>query len=207
MIKISKAVIVEGKYDKIKLSSLLDALIIDTEGFGIFNDKEKQRLIVRLAAARGLLVLTDSDAAGFKIRSFIGGCVPPGQICHAYIPDIFGKERRKAHTSKEGKLGVEGVPAQVLLNILERCGADPEPAGAQRREITAADLYTDGLSGKESSRRARTAFLRKAGLPARLSTKSMCQVINSLMTYEEYRQTLEEIEGEAQHNDENRPRL
>lgn len=190
----------EGKYDKIKLSSLLDALIIDTEGFGIFNDKEKQRLITRVAATRGLLVLTDSDAAGFKIRSFIGGCVPPAQICHAYIPDIFGKEKRKARSSKEGKLGVEGVPAEVLLSILEQCGASPEQAGGQRREITAADLYADGLSGRESSKRLRTAFLKKTDLPSRLSAKSMRQVINSLMTYEEYRQTLEEIKGEAQHD-------
>lgn len=197
----------EGKYDKIKLSALLDALIIDTEGFGIFSDKEKQSLIMRLAATRGLLVLTDSDAAGFKIRSFIGGCVPPEQICHAYIPDIFGKEKRKTRSSKEGKIGVEGVPAEVLMSILERFGAVPGPAGTQRREITAADLYDDGLSGKESSKRARNAFLRKSGLPSRLSTKSMCQVINSLMTYEEYRQTLEEVKREAQHDDESRPRL
>jgi len=207
LIKITKAVIVEGKYDKIKLSSLLDAIIIDTEGFGIFKDKEKQRLIMRLAEKYGLLVLTDSDAAGFKIRSFIGGCVPPGQICHAYIPDIFGKEKRKPRPSKEGKLGVEGVEAEVLRGILERCGAAPAPSVEQRREITFADLYADGLSGSALSKQVRAAFLKKAGLPARLSIKSMYQVINSLMTYQEYKQMLEELKKEAVHDDENRPRL
>lgn len=207
MIKISKAVIVEGKYDKMKLSSLLDALIIDTEGFSIFNDKEKQQLIRRLAATRGILILTDSDAAGFKIRSFIGGCVPPEQISHAYIPDILGKEKRKTRASKEGKIGVEGVPVQVLVNILEKCGAEPEPDSGTRHEITAADLYEDGLAGRESSRQLRAAFLAKAGLPSRLSVKSMRCVVNSLMTFPEYKQLLNEVKMEAQGDDENRPRL
>lgn len=108
MIKIKQAVIVEGKYDKIKLSTVLDTVIIQTDGFGIFKDKEKQKLIKRLAQTRGIVILTDSDSAGFKIRSFIGGSVPKDSVIHAYIPDVFGKERRKDAPSKEGKLGVRG---------------------------------------------------------------------------------------------------
>ena len=119
MIHIQQAVIVEGRYDKIKLSSILDALIIETGGFSIFKNKEKQQLIRRLAEKRGILILTDSDSAGFKIRSFIGGSVPPEQVKHAYIPDIFGKEKRKTEASKEGKLGVEGVPSEVIVRALE----------------------------------------------------------------------------------------
>ena len=114
MITIKEAVIVEGKYDKIKLSNFIDGLIITTEGFGVFKDKEKQQLIRHLAKVRGLLVLTDSDGAGFVIRSFLKGIVPPEQVKNAYIPDIFGKEKRKASPSKEGKLGVEGLSEEIL---------------------------------------------------------------------------------------------
>ena len=125
MIKIEQAVIVEGRYDKIKLSSLIDALIIETDGFSIFKDKEKQKLIKRLANEKGILILTDSDSAGFKIRSFLGGSVPEDKVFHAYIPDIFGKEKRKSEYSKEGKLGVEGVPSNVIYEALERAGVKP----------------------------------------------------------------------------------
>ena len=122
MIKINQAVIVEGKYDKIKLSSIIDGLIIETNGFSVFKDKEKQRLIRRLADEKGILIMTDSDSAGFKIRSFLGGSIPSDKIFHAYIPDIFGKEKRKTEYSKEGKLGVEGVSVQVITEALERAG-------------------------------------------------------------------------------------
>ena len=122
MIKIDRVVIVEGRYDKIKLSSVIDGIIIETDGFGIFNNKEKQKLIRRLAETKGLLILTDSDSAGFKIRSFIRGMVPAEQIKHAYIPDIFGKEKRKRHASKEGTLGVEGVPVDVIKSALDKAG-------------------------------------------------------------------------------------
>lgn len=126
MIKIKQAVIVEGKYDKIKLSTVLDTVIIQTDGFGIFKDKDKQRLIKRLAQTRGIVILTDSDSAGFKIRSFIGGSVPKDSVIHAYIPDVFGKERRKDAPSKEGKLGVEGINTETLLEALSRAGVTCE---------------------------------------------------------------------------------
>jgi len=145
MIKIKQAVIVEGKYDKIKLSTVLDTVIIQTDGFGIFKDKEKQKLIKRLAQTRGIVILTDSDSAGFKIRSFIGGSVPKDSVIHAYIPDVFGKERRKDAPSKEGKLGVEGIDTEILLEALNRAGVTCESTQEKSRAVTVADLYEAGL--------------------------------------------------------------
>ena len=136
MVTTERAVIVEGKYDKIRLSSVIDGLIVTTEGFGVFSDKEKQRFIKKLAEERGLLILTDSDAAGFRIRNFLKNIVPEEQILHAYIPDIYGKEKRKDAPSKEGKLGVEGIDAATLEESLQRCGAfescPPDRTGRQR---------------------------------------------------------------------------
>ena len=146
MIKIKSPVIVEGKYDKIKLSSILDAVIIETDGFGIFNDKEKQKLIRKLAETKGLLILTDSDSAGFKIRSFIGGMVPEDQIKHAYIPDIFGKEKRKTEASKEGKLGVEGVPKGKIIEALQKAGVTAEETKETERKEKSR--YSYGKSQK-----------------------------------------------------------
>ena len=162
MIKIDRVVIVEGRYDKIKLSSVIDGIIIETDGFGIFNNKEKQKLIRKLAETKGLLILTDSDSAGFKIRSFIRGIVPAEYIKHAYIPDIFGKEKRKTEPSKEGKLGVEGVKVPVIIEALEKAGVLCEKTKkSERREITKLDLYEDGLSGKENSDALRPKRERK----------------------------------------------
>ena len=141
MIKLSQPVIVEGKYDVIKLSNILDALIIKTDGFGIFKDSEKQRLIRRLANEKGIIVLTDSDSAGFVIRNFISSCVPKEKIINVYIPDIFGKEKRKAERSKEGKLGVEGVPESVILEALRKAGVTASVTDEKRRLITNVDLY------------------------------------------------------------------
>ena len=154
MIQVKEAVIVEGKYDKIKLSSIIDGLIIETHGFQIFKDKEQMALLRKLAAARGLLILTDSDGAGFVIRNYLSGCIPKSQIKHAYIPDLFGKEKRKAKASKEGKLGVEGVPAQVIRQALEKAGVVCQEGEAPIKKgppITKADLFTAGLSGGEGS--------------------------------------------------------
>ncbi len=196
MIKISRAVIVEGRYDKIKLNSVLDALIIETEGFGIFNNKEKQRLIRRLAEEKGLLILTDSDSAGFKIRSFIKGIVPEEQIKHAYIPDIFGKEKRKTEYSKEGKLGVEGVKPQIIIDALEKAGILCEETDyIEKRVITKLDLYEDGLSGKENSDILRKKLLKHLDLPERLTSNALIQVLNTFLTYEEYKKAVEEING------------
>ncbi len=196
MIKISRAVIVEGKYDKIKLTSVLDALVIETEGFGIFNNKEKQKLIRRLAEEKGLLILTDSDSAGFTIRSFIKGFVPEEQIKHAYIPDIFGKEKRKTEASKEGKLGVEGVKPEIIIDALEKAGVLCEKTEhKQRREITKSDLYEDGLSGRENSDYLRKKLLKHLDLPERLTSNALIQVLNTFLTFEEYKQAVETIKN------------
>lgn len=196
MIKIDRAVIVEGRYDKIKLSSILDAVIIETEGFGIFNNKEKQQLIRRLADTKGLLILTDSDSAGFKIRSFIKGIVPAETIKHAYIPDIFGKEKRKTEVSKEGKLGVEGVKKELILEALEKAGVFcEETENTEKREITKLDLYEDGLSGRADSDALRKKLLFHLQLPERLTSNALVQILNTFLTYDEYKKAVEEIKN------------
>ncbi len=196
MIKIDRVVIVEGRYDKIKLSSVIDGIIIETDGFGIFNDKEKQKLIRKLAETKGLLILTDSDSAGFKIRSFIRGIVPNEQIKHAYIPDIFGKEKRKTEPSKEGKLGVEGVKVQVIIDALEKAGVFCEESKkTERREITKLDLYEDGLSGKPDSDALRKKLLKHLDLPERLTSNALVQILNTFLTFEEYKKAIEEIKN------------
>ena len=208
-IRIKQAVIVEGKYDKIKLSQLLDTVIVTTDGFSVFRDKEKQQLIRRLAQTRGLLVLTDSDSAGFMIRSFIGGSVPQNKVIHAYIPDIFGKERRKTEYSKEGKLGVEGVSIRVIMSALEKAGVICEETGGDdggRRLITNVDLYEDGFSGTQRSKEKRQRLLEYFALPSRLSSGSLISVLNTFATYEEYRAAAAEINrcfGETMESGEN----
>lgn len=197
MIKTDRVVIVEGKYDKIKLTSILDAVIIETDGFAIFNDKEKQKLIRRLAETKGLLILTDSDSAGFKIRSFIGGMVPEEQIKHAYIPDIFGKEKRKTESSKEGKLGVEGIPKEKLIEALTKAGVTTkETSESERRLVTKTDLYIDGLSGRNDSLSKRRAFLKSLDLPELLSANKLLPIINTFLTYEEYKKAVMELNND-----------
>lgn len=190
MIKLDRVIIVEGKYDKIKLSSIFDAVIIATDGFAIFKDKEKMDMIRILAKKKGLLVLTDSDSAGFKIRSYIRGCIPKEQVVHAYIPDLFGKEKRKKEPSKEGKLGVEGVPVQVILDALNKAGVQFSNTELPIRKITKTDLYEAGLSGTSDSRRNRLSFLKFLELPERISSNALLEVLNSMMDYEEYKQTI-----------------
>ena len=196
MIKIKEAVIVEGKYDKIKLSSLIDGLIIETGGFQIFSDREKIELLRRLADTRGLLLLTDSDSAGFLIRNHIQSCIPKEKIRHAYIPDLYGKEKRKLHPSKEGKLGVEGIDPEILLESIRRSGASAiEEAGSseEKRKITKLDLYEDGFSGGADSSKKRQVLLRELGLPERLTAKALVPVLNSLVNYEEYQKVVKKI--------------
>ncbi len=190
MIKIKQAVIVEGKYDKIKLSAILDAVIIETDGFKIFKDKGKQLLIRKLAETCGILILTDSDSAGFKIRSFISGTVTAGNITHAYIPDILGKERRKISPSKEGKLGVEGVPSSVILEALTQAGIACEETTEKSRKITKNDLYEDEITGKKNSRQIKADLLKYLELPERISTNSLMQILNVFMTYDEYKRAV-----------------
>ena len=194
MIKIRQAVIVEGKYDKIKLSSIIDAPIIQTDGFGIFKDKELQRLIRMLAEKRGILVLTDSDSAGFKIRSFIGSTVDKKYITNAYIPDIFGKEKRKTEPSKEGKLGVEGVSEEIIMQALANAGVLYENSQEQGRPITKLDLYEFGFTGGENSSEKRAALLKYYALPSRLTANALVTVLNCITTYERFVEDIKEIE-------------
>lgn len=196
MIKLKQAVIVEGKYDKAKLSSLVDATIVTTDGFDVFRDREKLAYIRALAEKNGVIILTDSDAAGFRIRAHIAGAVDPEKITHVYIPDIFGKERRKTQPSAEGKLGVEGMPAGVLLDALRRAGVAVEgqdaPAPAKRAApVTKADLVEWGLSGGPDSAGRRRRVLATLGLPARMNANAMLSAINALYTRGEFLAFLE----------------
>lgn len=202
MIRVREAVIVEGKYDKIRLSNIIDGLIITTEGFGIFKNKEKQLLIRQLAEKRGILILTDSDGAGFVIRNFLKGAVPPSQVKHAYIPDIAGKERRKDKPSKEGKLGVEGVPDEIIARAIRASGAEctvSEGFVKAQQEISKTDLFVAGLSGGSCSSDRRAAIKKELGLPEKMTANSLLQVLNCLMTREEFFSLCERIfdrEGE-----------
>ncbi len=195
MIKIDKPIIVEGKYDYIKLSRFIDGLIIRTEGFGIFKDKEKQALLRRLAGEKGIIVLTDSDSAGFLIRNFIKSTIPEDKITHVYIPDIFGKEKRKLQGSKEGKLGVEGMEENILIEAFSKAGVlYSEEEKAERRLITNIDLYEYGLSGRANSSDKRRLLLKKLSLPERMSTSSLLKILNTFVTYDEFIDTLKELE-------------
>lgn len=187
LIPVREVIVVEGRYDKNTLSQIFDAVIIETGGFGINRDAEKLALLRRLAAARGLVILTDSDAAGFMIRSRLKGAIDPALVKHAYIPDIYGRERRKSAPSREGKLGVEGMERGVLIEALRRAGAHMggEATGAARGELTKADLAAMGLAGGAGSAERRRALLRRLSLPERLSANAMLDVLNSLYTREE----------------------
>ena len=194
MIKINQAVIVEGRYDRKKVENILDTLIIETDGFAIFKNKEKQALIRRLADTRGIVVLTDSDTAGFKIRSFLGSIVPPEKVVHAYIPDVLGKEKRKDRPSKENKLGVEGMTAEIILNSLDKAGVTcTEGERSERKPVTKIDLYEDGITGSKNSKAKKALLLKKLDLPERLSTNSLLKLINTFMTYDEYKTVISEI--------------
>lgn len=194
MIKINEAVIVEGKYDKITLSAILDTVVIETDGFAIFKDKEKQQLIRFLAEKRGIVIMTDSDSAGFKIRSFIKGITNSENVKNVYIPDVYGKEKRKTEASKEGKLGVEGMKPQIIIDALEKAGVlYNENSKKEGREITHTDFFEDGISGGENSSSVRKALAKELGLPEKISSSALLKIINSYMTYEEYKQVIEKM--------------
>jgi len=185
MTEIREVIVVEGRYDKNHLSQMVDAVILETNGFGIFSDREKLALLRRLADSRGLIILTDSDGAGFVIRNFLKGAIDPAKVKHAYIPDVFGRERRKNAPSAEGKLGVEGMDREVILAALARSGATLE-SGAAPERITKADLYRKGLSGGTGSAEKRRALLKRLELPERLSANGLVDVLNALMTREDF---------------------
>lgn len=187
MVRIKEAVVVEGRYDKNTLSQVVDTVILETAGFGIFKDEERLYLLRRLAKERGLIVLTDSDGAGFVIRNYLKGAVDPSLVKHAYIPDRPGKEKRKRRPGKEGKLGVEGMSPQVLLEALRRGGAtflDEDETVSALRPITKADLFAAGLSGTPEASARRADLLKRLELPERLSPNAMLEVLNVLYGYD-----------------------
>lgn len=190
MISVKEVIVVEGRYDKNTLSQVFDAVIVETSGFGVFNDREKLALLRRLAEARGLVILTDSDGAGFVIRNFLKGAIDPALVKQAYIPDIPGRERRKRAPSKEGKLGVEGMSPEVLIEALRRAGATLGGEEPARRAggITKATLYELGLSGGPGSAEKRRALLKELDLPEKLSANALLDVLNALYTEAELRE-------------------
>ena len=195
MIKLKQAIIVEGKYDKIKLSSIIDGLIIETDGFRIFKDTEKREFIRKLAKARGIIVMTDSDSAGFLIRSHIASTVS-GEIINVYIPDIKGREKRKEKDSADGLLGVEGVSEEVILNALKAAGVsldDSDSSDSNVRRVTKSDLYDDGLYGGQNSKLLREKLMEMLGLPKRLSANAIPKALENLVTYDEYKSAVNRI--------------
>lgn len=197
MIKTNKTVVVEGKYDKIRLSSFIDANIIETGGFAIFRDKKKLRLLRELADKNGLIIITDSDAAGFKIRGFLLGAIKNDRITNVYIPDIYGKERRKTEPGKEGKLGVEGMPTEILEKAFEGAIESAEELKKTGREkITTLDLYNSGLSGKSESAEKRRKFFSSLGLPERLTSSRACDILSALFSREEFFAAVEKFSDE-----------
>lgn len=193
MLKIKEAIVVEGRYDKNTLSQLVDTVILETSGFGVFKDGERLALLRRLAAARGLIVLTDSDGAGFVIRNYLKGTIPSEQVKHAYIPDIYGKEHRKRTPGKEGKLGVEGMGPEVLESALRRAGAtilDEKETAGERLPITKVDLYTAGLSGTADAAVRRSALLKELKLPEHMSANALLAVLDALYTRSELEETV-----------------
>jgi len=195
MIRIKEAIVVEGRYDKNTLSQIVDAVILETSGFGVFKDDEKLSLLRRIAEKQGLIVFTDSDGAGFVIRNYIKGAIPPHLVKHAYIPDVYGKERRKRAPGKEGKLGVEGMTPDIILQALLRAGATVEGkvVSVPRGEITPADLFLMGLTGHEDSAQLRARLLHRLELPQHMSAKAMLTVLNALYTRSELIDLMEEI--------------
>jgi ribonuclease M5 len=197
MVKIKEAIVVEGRYDKNTLSQILDAPILETSGFGIFKDKQQMALLRRIAETRGLVVFTDSDGAGFVIRNHIKSAIPGKYLKHAYIPDVYGKEKRKASPGKEGKLGVEGMTADVILDSLRRAGATIEGEELPAvREITKQDLMELGLSGGADSADKRKRLLMYMEFPEHMSCNAMLQAINVLYTKEELLLIVQQLFGD-----------
>jgi len=199
VIKIKEAIVVEGRYDKNTLSQIVDAPILETAGFGIFKDKNQLRLLRRIAQDGGLIGLTDSDGAGFVIRNHLKSVIPRQYLKHAYIPDIYGKERRKSAPGKEGKLGVEGMPPEVILEALRRAGATVESETNTRSDkITKQDMMALGLSGGMDSSAKRSALMMKLDLPEHMSANALLQALNLLMDLDELEKivmTLEQNNG------------
>lgn len=195
MVKIKEAIVVEGRYDKNTLSQIVDAPILETSGFGIFKDKAQMGLLRSIAQRRGLIVFTDPDGAGLVIRNHIKSAIPGAYLKHAYVPDIMGKERRKTAPGKEGKLGVEGMPPEVILEALRRAGATIEgEEGSISREITKQDMMALGLSGGKDSAAKRVALQKKLNFPENMSANALLQALNLLYSLEEITEIAESLE-------------
>ena len=206
-IKLKETVIVEGRYDRIRLSELIESPMIETGGFRVFKDKEKQELIRAVAKRRGILVMTDVDSAGFVIRNFLRGIVPQDQILHAYIPTIKGKEKRKQEASKEGILGVEGISREALIESIRNSGAHivsvgeglapPDYTDTEAKivqsEITKSDFFDYGLTGCDNAAQHREEVLSSLGLPTYLTTNAMISALNCLFTKDEFEQYLSQL--------------
>lgn len=192
MIKCRMPVIVEGKYDRITLSRILDGTVIETRGFGIYRNKELLEMLRVMAKKTGIVVLTDSDAAGFQIRGHIRSAIREGTIVDVYIPDVYGRERRKAQPSKEGKLGVEGLSAALLEEAFRKAGVGAEQVEAPGDPVTKTDLYLWGFTGAEGASDRRRQLLAKLGFPERMSANAMLSAVNVLYNREEFAQKLNE---------------
>ena len=198
MVKIREAIVVEGRYDKNTLCQIVDAPVLETAGFGIFKDKKQMALLRQVAQSRGLIVFTDSDGAGFVIRNHIKSAIPAKFLKHAYIPDVPGKEKRKAAPGKEGKLGVEGMTPEIILEALKRAGAtiEGEVGAAAPHQITKQDLMTLGLSGGPDASAKRLRLLKRLDLPEHMSPNAMLQALNLLYSLEELTQIMQTMERE-----------
>ena len=195
MVKIRQAIVVEGRYDKNTLSQIVDAPILETSGFGIMKNKKQLELLRKVAKQRGLIVFTDSDGAGFVIRNYLKGAIDPQYLLHAYIPDIPGKEKRKAAPGKEGKLGVEGMRPEVIIDCLRRAGATVEGENTTEPSsfITKQDLMELGLSGGTGSSQLRLRLLKKLDLPEHMSSNAMLQALNLLYTLEQLQEIVRQL--------------
>ena len=194
MLKINEVIIVEGNYDKAKLSSIVDAIVVVTDGFMIYKDRKKSNMIKELARKNGAIIFTDSDSAGFKIRNYLKNILADCNVRHAYIPDIKGREKRKNHHSKEGFLGVEGVSDEIIIKALENAGFNP-PKDDDERKITKTDFFADGLTGNPMSSDLREDIKKHFGLPKHLSANMLIDVLNRLYGYEEYQNALSHIKA------------
>ena len=188
MVKLKQAIVVEGKYDKNALRQIVDTAVFTTDGFGVMNDRTKLAFLRTVAERRGLIILTDSDGAGFVIRNYLKGALPKDRVLHAYIPDIPGKEKRKSAPGKEGKLGVEGMNPKVLLEALRKAGADFEEEASHqpRTSVTKADFYELGLTGGPDSQKKRLALLRYLNLPEHMSANALLEALNVLYSREDF---------------------
>lgn len=196
MIKIKQAIIVEGKYDKITLSNLVDAVIIPTNGFSIYKDRETAELIKMFAEKTGVIILTDSDSAGFQIRGRLKNIIGGGKIINVFVPEIRGKEKRKRAPSKQGLLGVEGMSGEILLSAFERAGVFAEEREEKKNPVTKADLMDLGLCGGENSAKRREFLQEKLGFPKQLSANMLVEVVNAMYEREEFLDVSQKILGE-----------